>query len=199
MKKDRKGFTLAELLIVIVIIGVLSAMMMVSSTEIIASAKATSIISNLTQLKKAILAWYLENYNRIDWATDGSKNGYKVDGKYEIHTYLASNAPDVKRYISSNFELNKGKQNYNTDFYASVGGYAVYMGKANTILLILYRISDKSNQSDQKTLRQKLKARAKNAGLLSYSTGKYPYEYDGGNFVFMEVFRLEDNEEWRKK
>ena len=197
MKEGRKGFTLVELLIVIVVIGILAGMMMISASEVVSSAKASNIISNLTQLKKAILAWYLDNYSRIDWASDGTKNGYKVDGKYEIHEYLSSNSPEVKRYISSNFSLNTGEKNYNTDFYASVGGYSVYMGKGNTILFITYRISDKSDKSDQKTLRQKLKARAKSAKLLSYSTGKDPYEYDGGNFVFMEVFRLEDDKNRR--
>ena len=40
----RSGFTLVELLIVIVVIGVLSTMMMLSSTEAVSSAKANNIL-----------------------------------------------------------------------------------------------------------------------------------------------------------
>ena len=56
--KIKKGFTLVELLIVIVVIGILSAMMMLSSTEAVSSAKVARIISDLTNWKKAVLAWY---------------------------------------------------------------------------------------------------------------------------------------------
>ena len=53
----RSGFTLVELLIVIVVIGVLSTMMMLSSTEAVSSAKASNIISNLRNWKTAALEW----------------------------------------------------------------------------------------------------------------------------------------------
>ncbi|MBQ6435326.1 MAG: type II secretion system protein, partial [Synergistaceae bacterium] len=57
----RKGFTLVELLIVIVVIGILSAMMMLSSTEATTSAKATAIVSNLRNIKTAALAYYADH------------------------------------------------------------------------------------------------------------------------------------------
>ena len=61
-----KGFTLVELLIVIVVIGVLSAMMMLSSTEAVSSAKAAKVINNLRQLKTAALSWYMDNLDIVD-------------------------------------------------------------------------------------------------------------------------------------
>ena len=68
MKKRAKlrGFTLVELLIVIVVIGVLSAMMMLSSTEAVSSAKAADIVNDLRNWKTAVLAWYTDNIDIVD-------------------------------------------------------------------------------------------------------------------------------------
>lgn len=63
---NRKGFTLVELLIVIVVIGILSAMMMLSSTEAVTSANASNIISNLRNLKTAALAYYVDNLDYLE-------------------------------------------------------------------------------------------------------------------------------------
>ena len=60
----RKGFTLVELLIVIVVIGILSAMMMISSSEAVASAKATNIVANLRAMQVAALSYYEEHSER---------------------------------------------------------------------------------------------------------------------------------------
>ena len=61
----RKGFTLVELLIVIVVIGILSAMMMLSSTEAVSSAKASNIVTNLRNLKTAALALYVDSMDHF--------------------------------------------------------------------------------------------------------------------------------------
>ena len=96
---------------------------------------------------------------------------------------------EITKYMSTSFSLNEGS-NYN-DLYATKGGYSVYSGKNNTRLYVVYRISENDNKSDNKGLREKLKARAKSAGLLSYTQSHEPYTYDGGNFVFMYVLRLD--------
>ncbi|MBR0256755.1 MAG: prepilin-type N-terminal cleavage/methylation domain-containing protein, partial [Synergistaceae bacterium] len=53
----RKGMTLAGMMIVIAVIAVLATMMMYSSTEAIATAKATQILTNLQILKRATISW----------------------------------------------------------------------------------------------------------------------------------------------
>ena len=61
--RTKKGFTLVEMLIVIMIIGVLSSMMMISSTESINSAKASDIITTLNNIKIAALAHYVDSFD----------------------------------------------------------------------------------------------------------------------------------------
>ena len=80
MKRNmkRKGFTLVELLIVILVIGILSAMMMLSSTEAVTSAQASNIISNLRNLKTAALALYVD---KLDAATSITSSKYTDRGE----------------------------------------------------------------------------------------------------------------------
>ncbi|MBQ7544543.1 MAG: type II secretion system protein [Synergistaceae bacterium] len=87
MKSKRKGFTLVELLIVIVVIGILAAMMMLSSTEAVSSAKATKIIADMRNIRTAVLAWYTDNYDKV----------VKVGNEYKI--YLNRDKTGTPRYI----------------------------------------------------------------------------------------------------
>ena len=72
MKMKRKGFTMAELLIVITVIGVLASMMMVSSNEAVATSRATDIIANLRALKGAALMHYVDSMDYYNSNTDDS-------------------------------------------------------------------------------------------------------------------------------
>jgi len=97
MKKSmRKGFTLVELLIVIVVIGILSAMMMLSSTEAVSSARAADIISDLRNLKTACLAWYADNLDYVEGkiGADGKTTGTKFSKLYDeaskIQAYMGN-------------------------------------------------------------------------------------------------------------
>ena len=96
----RKGFTLVELLIVIVVIGVLSTMMMLSSTEAVSSAKAATIISNLRNLKTATLAWYADNLDRVV----KDSNGYQINTngtKQKIDNFARDHADEILKYLNA--------------------------------------------------------------------------------------------------
>lgn len=70
IKGARKGFTLVELLIVIIIIGILAGGMMLVAGTSRDSAEATRIISDLRTVKSAALMWMAENptgYSKTDW------------------------------------------------------------------------------------------------------------------------------------
>ena len=120
---NRKGFTLVELLIVIVVIGVLSAMMMLSSTEAVSSAKAADIISNLRNLKTAVVSWYTDNLDRI--VRNG--NDYKVkdnDGTTDWFTdkvIKVNNASEIMKYLGNNNSITIQWREG-----ANVGNYIIY-------------------------------------------------------------------------
>ena len=96
----RSGFTLVELLIVIVVIGVLSAMMMLSSTEAVSSAKASNVVSNLRNLKTAALAYYADHLD------DVAKSDFNLQtNRSEVLKYMNNGDVDENyKFAGSNAE-----------------------------------------------------------------------------------------------
>ena len=93
----RKGFTLIELLIVVVIIGVLSSMMSISSVSATDSAKASAILGNLSTMRKAALAVYIESSDVANATQAGTvRNAMAVYmGIDESGINIASSSYDV--------------------------------------------------------------------------------------------------------
>ena len=61
----RRGFTLAEMLIVIAVIGVLSSMMMVASSESVKTSKAGNIIATLQNFASAAMTFYTDSMDHF--------------------------------------------------------------------------------------------------------------------------------------
>lgn len=167
-RSERKGFTLVELLIVIVVIGILAAMMMLSSTESVTTAKASNIIANLTSLKKATLAWYMDNRSKIYMGDDKNMGSiYAVEGQ-SAHPIQQWQDKDlgISKYFSG---MNSVKYNENFGVKGSgkstelkPGCYGIYDAGTNqrTEWFVGYAFADGEDR-----VRDKVKGRAKQLGL----------------------------------
>ena len=91
--KKRTGFTLVELLIVIIIIGILAGAMLLVAGSGTDKAEATKIISNLRSLKSAALMYYSDNPNA------GIGTGITELEKYMDRPIEVPNAADDEEYV----------------------------------------------------------------------------------------------------
>ena len=170
---SKRGFTLVELLIVIVVIGVLSAMMMLSSTEAVSSARASNIISNMRNIKTAVLSWYTDNLNKI--VIDSNKYKIKTDnyGNKTLGEFvnLATGKAEILKYLNSDSSITlKGYENSKQGEYhvSDVGGNKWY---------VRYNLN-----GAQSSLKEKLASRAKTLGLSG--TDNYTTEPDDSTAVY---------------
>lgn len=190
----RKGFTLVELLIVIVVIGILSAMMMLSSTEAVSSAKASNIISNLRNLKTAALAWYADNPDYVE--NTPAKNADKQqlhfadkDGRKGIISYLGNTGGEVKNINGNGNTFVLGGFQYITVVEPHQDGEKL----AGAKWYISCNVDEKGSTKNIR-VREKLAGRAKSVGLLSTRTNidteAAPYDGATGDFPGTVYYRI---------
>ena len=81
-RRSRGGFTLVELLIVILIIAILAGMMLEASGSAVDSAEATKIINDLRDLKSAGILFFVDEGR---WPTAAEANGNSFDKYVDRH------------------------------------------------------------------------------------------------------------------
>ena len=172
MGHKRQGFTLVELLIVIVVIGILGGMFMLAGGQAQSAAKATKIVSGLAGVKTAVLTWYRENTDKID-------NDGKIDGTVpEPSAYFT--AERLSKY------LNAGKD-FKMESNAR-GCYEVFCEKNNNgkpTWYACYHLDDKPDRNDIKA-RLYDKALAQPGHLLQKDGSKWK-DYLDSDDVCMEI------------
>ena len=207
MRNKRRGFTLIELLIVIVVIGILATMMMVSSTEVVTSAKVSNVISNLRNLRTAITAWYLENTDKIEkgstkaylvrWSTAYQKNDKNLapvqelwDSRVKRNGNIIDSSTfksQILRYMENPDRVtatNRKQQNNNND--SVYGGYVLEDNGGNekrSQWFIGYVV-------DNDSMKKKFAGRAKSLGLLQENK-KNSKIYTNGDIVWLRVLSFE--------
>ena len=168
----RKGFTLVELLIVIVVIGILSAMMMLSSTEAVTSARASNIVSNLRNFKTAAMAMYVDHMDTMDAGKlpDSTTESQAILVKYMNKGGSSANGVDY----TGNYHLKLMKPTSGT--YKDEWGWYVYA----------------KNVTDLR-VQEKLAGRAGSVGLLKADgTGDYVAGTNGTDQpVYMFVTKID--------
>lgn len=131
MLKRRSGFTLVELLIVIIIIGILAGAMLLVAGSGGDSAEATKIISDLRSLKSAALLYYADHpiNPQMPDTTDLQKYMDRVLGaSYDITGTNGTSPYFDNWWISSTTNKSTGVQQKLEDRATEVGLY----GSANS-------------------------------------------------------------------
>ena len=98
-----KGFTLMEMMIVIAVMGILASMMMISSSESISTARASSIVTNLRNFSMAAMAYYTDNIDTFGKTPDHLKNDpATLKANVEEYMHNEGKIPDEPNIIIYN-------------------------------------------------------------------------------------------------
>lgn len=191
-KNNRKAFTLIELLIVIIVLGILSSVMLLSSISALSTADTATIIGNLTSLKKATMTWYLDNYFRV--VKDGSKYKVNTNGVLqEVNDFIKDHGSEITQYIDNNSSITLKVSGTNVDgdsycFNSLNNGKEWYMG---------YKFFKNDKDKDYDFM-EKFEARASSLNLLSIpnADGSSPKAEIFGarkdKYVYMLVLEMKD-------
>lgn len=176
-KARKSGFTLVELLIVIMIIAILAGMMMLATGSATDSANATKIINDLRAAKSAALLIYMdEGQDWTSWATDGEKgdtDAVVTSFDHYMDRPMFGSGGQYKLNFKENVTIKTAASN--------TGGGGTQNGSTRT--LIGFTLKSAPSQ----TLKEKLENSAARAGL--FSDGGDPWKAtDTTNKVWMVLY-----------
>ena len=187
----RKGFTLTELLIVVITLGILSTAMLLSSKQAMSSADAGAIINNLTKLKEATNLWYQYNYNRV--AKDGKE--YKIDGLSIRDGFIKDHSTEITSYIDNSSSISLKPAGTNLDG----GNYCFQTTNNGSYWYVGYKFFKDDNDKGKDTdFMKKFEGRAESLSLLTIknATSNNPtvikFSATEDKYVYILALKLED-------
>lgn len=100
MTRNRRGFTLMEMLIAITVLVMLSGVTLFSTLDFVTTADANKVINDMMQLKTAMLMWYKENSSRV--VLDGKQYKIKTNGEIQpFKEFIRDHQEEILRYIAN--------------------------------------------------------------------------------------------------
>lgn len=180
-------------------------MMMISAGEIIATTTATTVISNLKNLKSAVTFWYIDNPDKIAQQKSGSYlvrynnqespiQEFWENRKDKGYRDTSGFKAEVLRYMSNIPGIRASGSGYGTDKKSvaiTSGAYRLNDNDGNNMRdqwYIGYVISD-GKDGGNSTLKRKFAERAKSFGLLQ-TNKKNSAPYTNGDVVWMMILQL---------
>lgn len=88
MEGKKSGFTLVELLIVIIIIAVMAGLLLLSTGMSISTAEATKIVNDIKMLQNSVLFYYLDSDDLPSVSPSGSPSPLSTAEVQDISKYL---------------------------------------------------------------------------------------------------------------
>lgn len=154
MRKTTSGFTIVELLIVVVVIAILAAISLVAYTNIQGRARDSQRLQDIKTIAKALDLYYIDN-GRHPASTCGSScvingswsttndNGWAYLANILVPKYISS-LPSDPRAQMGNSVLGAGSYGYGYFSHGSTGYCGVAVGQAFTLVYKLESSAQKN-------------------------------------------------------
>ena len=175
------------MLIVIVIIGILSAAMSISSFSAKRTADVSNIVNNMMTLKTAVIVWRYANKSRI--VKEGSTYKINTDGTLEKFEDFTRNHTDgILQYLDKRgaISLDKYDGNLPAESYCMASA-----GSNSKMWYVGYKLYTNNNDKNPKLL-EKVEERTSTFQLLGKDKKDYNAKDDKNNqYVFMKILEAD--------